>query len=164
MGIGMIDGLKSGEVKIGSVISDSVLSTAISGTTTAIGTGELGAGELGSGAVTEPALGSAAVGAVHIGAQEVTANKQSFIGGGSPPAAGDNIQVGDGVMVGGSQVINFGKKYEAAPYCLANNLVTTAVLAEDTCGVNWVVAGSALITGSPATGSFTWIAIGSGDW
>ena len=135
-------------------ITGSAIIALLSGATTALGTGEIAAGELAASSVDTSELAD----------ESVTPPKQNFLGAGSPPNSGYNLQAGDGVLVDGSLVINFPSEFLAAPDVIISIKESEGAGCQDVAQAKSIDTGSFLATGSPNTGSICWIAVGSGSW
>jgi hypothetical protein len=94
------------------------------------------------------------------GAGEIGTTEQGFV-----QARGFCLQTGEGVMASGSAWVAFGSKFQAVPDVVAVPSNAAAVAgALDVVSIKSVVAGSFHITGSPQTGSFYYLAVGSGGY
>lgn len=97
----------------------------------------------------------------------VDANEQYFVGAGSPPAGGHNVQAGGNILSSGSRWVSFPKPFVDTPYVVASYL--NEAIDSDSMGTGIgagsITTGSCIVVGSgTSTGSFTWLAMGSGTW
>lgn len=97
----------------------------------------------------------------------VDANEQYFVGAGSPPTGGFNMQAGGDILSSGSRWVSFPKPFVGTPYVVAsylNEAIDSTFIATGI-STGSVTTGSCIVVGSgTSTGSFTWMAMGSGMW